>query len=51
LPNADLGFGSKHPSAMNMLMCDGSVRSFPYGRTGLGIIIGRNDGQVADLPD
>ena len=49
--NSNLGFGSRHPSAMNMLMCDGSVRRYPYGRPGLGVIIGRNDGQVADLPD
>jgi prepilin-type processing-associated H-X9-DG protein len=48
---ADLGFGSRHPAVMNMLMCDGSVRRFPYGRTGLGVIIGRDDGQVSDLPD
>jgi prepilin-type processing-associated H-X9-DG protein len=49
--NSNLGFGSRHPTAMNMLMCDGSVRTYPYGRPGLGVIIGRNDGQVADLPD
>jgi prepilin-type processing-associated H-X9-DG protein len=46
-----LGFGSRHPSAMNMLMCDGSVRRYPYGRPGLGVIIGRDDGQPSDLPD
>jgi prepilin-type N-terminal cleavage/methylation domain-containing protein/prepilin-type processing-associated H-X9-DG protein len=48
--NTNLGFGARHPSAMNMLMCDGSVRSYPYGRPGLGVIIGRNDGQLDELP-
>jgi prepilin-type N-terminal cleavage/methylation domain-containing protein/prepilin-type processing-associated H-X9-DG protein len=47
----NLGFGAKHPTAMNMLLCDGSVRSYPYGFKGLGNIIGRNDGQVVQLPD
>jgi prepilin-type processing-associated H-X9-DG protein len=47
----DLGFGSRHPGGMNMLLCDGSVRRYPYGRTGLGVIIRRDDGQVSDLPD
>jgi prepilin-type processing-associated H-X9-DG protein len=47
----DLGFGSRHAGAMNLLLCDGSVRRYPYGRPGLGIIIGRNDGQPSDLPD
>jgi prepilin-type N-terminal cleavage/methylation domain-containing protein/prepilin-type processing-associated H-X9-DG protein len=47
----NLGFGAKHPTAMNMLLCDGSVRSYPYGFKGLGNIIGRNDGQVVQFPD
>jgi prepilin-type N-terminal cleavage/methylation domain-containing protein/prepilin-type processing-associated H-X9-DG protein len=42
------GFGSRHPGAMNMLMCDASVRRWAYGQPGLGIVIGRNDGQVSD---
>jgi prepilin-type processing-associated H-X9-DG protein len=50
-PQAPLGFGSRHPGAMNMLMCDGSVRRYPYGRPGLGHLITRNDGQVSDVPD
>jgi prepilin-type N-terminal cleavage/methylation domain-containing protein/prepilin-type processing-associated H-X9-DG protein len=41
-----LGFGSRHPASMNMLMCDGSVRRWPYGMTKLGIVIGRNDAQT-----
>jgi prepilin-type N-terminal cleavage/methylation domain-containing protein/prepilin-type processing-associated H-X9-DG protein len=48
---ANLGFGSRHPGAMNLLLGDGSVRRYPYGRTGLGAIIGRNDGLVVNLPD
>jgi prepilin-type N-terminal cleavage/methylation domain-containing protein/prepilin-type processing-associated H-X9-DG protein len=48
---SNLGFGSRHTAVMNMLLCDGSVRRYPYGRPGLGIIIGRNDGQVVTLPD
>jgi prepilin-type N-terminal cleavage/methylation domain-containing protein/prepilin-type processing-associated H-X9-DG protein len=50
-PTQDLGFGSRHPGAMNLLLCDGSVRRYPYGRTGLGVLIGRDDGQPSNLPD
>jgi prepilin-type N-terminal cleavage/methylation domain-containing protein/prepilin-type processing-associated H-X9-DG protein len=51
-PNTQsLGFGSRHPGAMNILMGDGAVRRFPYKRTGLVILVGRDDGQPADLPD
>ena len=45
------GFGSRHPGAMNMLLCDGSVRGFPLGRTGLAALVGRNDGLVVELPE
>jgi prepilin-type N-terminal cleavage/methylation domain-containing protein/prepilin-type processing-associated H-X9-DG protein len=48
---AHLGFGSRHPGSMNMLLCDGAVRGYRYGATGLGVIIGRNDGQLSQLPD
>src|SRR5262249_61160929 len=48
---ANLGFGSRPPGAMNMLLGDGSGRRYPYGRTGLGAIIGRDDGLVVNLPD
>jgi prepilin-type N-terminal cleavage/methylation domain-containing protein/prepilin-type processing-associated H-X9-DG protein len=44
--SSPLGFGSRHPSSMNMLMCDGSVRRYPYGLKGLGFIIGRDDGRT-----
>jgi prepilin-type N-terminal cleavage/methylation domain-containing protein/prepilin-type processing-associated H-X9-DG protein len=44
-------FGSRHPVAMNMAMGDGSVRQFTYGRTGLGALIGRNDGIAVDPAD
>jgi prepilin-type N-terminal cleavage/methylation domain-containing protein/prepilin-type processing-associated H-X9-DG protein len=44
------GFGGRHPGGMNLLLCDGSVRSFPFGRTGLKAIVGRNDGLAVELP-
>jgi prepilin-type N-terminal cleavage/methylation domain-containing protein/prepilin-type processing-associated H-X9-DG protein len=50
-PAFSRGFGSRHPGAMNLLLCDGSVRRFPYGRTGLTALVGRNDGLVVELPD
>jgi prepilin-type N-terminal cleavage/methylation domain-containing protein/prepilin-type processing-associated H-X9-DG protein len=49
-PNS-FGFGSRHTGSMNMLMCDGAVLGFDYGKKGLGIIIGKDDGQVSDLSD
>src|SRR5262249_50304208 len=45
------GFGSRHTGAMQMALCDGSVRSYPYGRPGLGVIVGMNDGQPSNLPE
>jgi prepilin-type processing-associated H-X9-DG protein len=45
------GFGGRHAGAMNLLLCDGSVRGFPFGRTGLTALVGRNDGLVVELPD
>jgi prepilin-type N-terminal cleavage/methylation domain-containing protein/prepilin-type processing-associated H-X9-DG protein len=50
-PKAALGFGARHPGAMNMLLCDGSVRRYPYGRPGLGLLIAKDDGQVCEMPD
>jgi prepilin-type N-terminal cleavage/methylation domain-containing protein/prepilin-type processing-associated H-X9-DG protein len=41
-----LGFGSRHPVSMNMVMCDGSVRRWTYGMKGLTVVIGATDGQV-----
>jgi prepilin-type processing-associated H-X9-DG protein len=45
------GFGARHAGAMNLLLCDGSVRSFSFGRSGLTALVGRNDGLVVELPD
>jgi prepilin-type processing-associated H-X9-DG protein len=45
------GFGARHPGGINLLLCDGSVRSFPFGRLGLTALVGRNDGLVVELPD
>ena len=39
-------FGSRHAGVMNMALCDGSVRSWPYGVTGLTNVVGRNDGKA-----
>jgi prepilin-type N-terminal cleavage/methylation domain-containing protein/prepilin-type processing-associated H-X9-DG protein len=44
------GFGGRHPGGTNILLCDGSVRAFPFGRTGLKAIVGRNDGIIVQLP-
>jgi prepilin-type N-terminal cleavage/methylation domain-containing protein len=45
------GFGSGHDTAMNMLLLDGSVRRWPYGRTGLGAVVSVNTTAVVNLPD
>jgi prepilin-type N-terminal cleavage/methylation domain-containing protein/prepilin-type processing-associated H-X9-DG protein len=50
-PGSPLGLGSRHPAGMNMALCDGSVRMWAYGSSGLGIVIGRNDGKVSVFPD
>jgi prepilin-type N-terminal cleavage/methylation domain-containing protein/prepilin-type processing-associated H-X9-DG protein len=42
------GFGSRHPGSMNLLMCDGSVRRWAYGKPGLGALIARDDGLTPD---
>jgi prepilin-type N-terminal cleavage/methylation domain-containing protein len=51
IPAGSPGFGSSHRQSMNLVMCDGAVRSFPYGMSGLGHLVGRNDGQIVALPD
>jgi prepilin-type N-terminal cleavage/methylation domain-containing protein len=43
-PTALVGFGSAHPASMNLLLCDGSVRTFPYGQTGLTALVNGKDG-------
>lgn len=49
-PTHMLGFGSAHVGSMNVLMADGSVQHFLYGRTGLTSLLSRNDASVlADL--
>jgi prepilin-type N-terminal cleavage/methylation domain-containing protein/prepilin-type processing-associated H-X9-DG protein len=45
------GFGSRHDGGMNMLMCDGSVRGYPFNRPGLADIISRNTKTPVTLPD
>jgi prepilin-type N-terminal cleavage/methylation domain-containing protein/prepilin-type processing-associated H-X9-DG protein len=50
-PKGPLGFGSRHPGSMNMLLCDGSVHRYPYGLPGLGLLISKDDGQVCVVPD
>src|SRR5262249_23191616 len=45
------GFGARHPGNMDLLLCDGSVRRFALGRTGLAALVGRNDGLVVELPE
>jgi prepilin-type processing-associated H-X9-DG protein len=46
--SSGLGFGSRHTSGMNVLRMDGSVNVFTYGRTGLGLLFGRNDGVLTN---
>ncbi len=45
------GFGSPHPGSINLLMCDGAVRRWPYGQTGLNLLMQRNSGKPKVLPD
>src|SRR5262249_5284101 len=50
-PGGGLGFGSRHTGAMQMALSDGPVPCYPYGRPGLGVIVGMNDGQPSNLPE
>jgi prepilin-type N-terminal cleavage/methylation domain-containing protein/prepilin-type processing-associated H-X9-DG protein len=45
------GYGSQHEGSMNMLMCDGSVRQFPYNYKGLSAIASINTSIPVTLPD
>jgi prepilin-type N-terminal cleavage/methylation domain-containing protein len=45
-----LGFGSAHPTSMNLLVADGSVRSFAYGAPGLDYLVQRSDGHAINWP-
>jgi prepilin-type N-terminal cleavage/methylation domain-containing protein/prepilin-type processing-associated H-X9-DG protein len=49
-PAEPVGFGSAHPGWMNVVQCDGSVRRFAYGTTGLTTLINGKDGRTVDLP-
>jgi prepilin-type processing-associated H-X9-DG protein len=51
LPSPEMRFGSSHPDGMNLLLCDGSVRSLSYSVDQLTFhLYGyRNDGQQANL--
>lgn len=44
----DLGFGSSHVGAMNMVMADGSVRQYTYGTPGISKVIDCRDGASVD---
>jgi prepilin-type N-terminal cleavage/methylation domain-containing protein len=48
---SNLGFGSRHPAAMLMVMCDGSVHRFTYGQTNLAAFVSRNGGETVSLDD
>jgi prepilin-type N-terminal cleavage/methylation domain-containing protein len=48
---SSLGFGSRHPGAMLMVLCDGSVHRFSYGTPNLRAIVSRNGGEVVNLSD
>jgi prepilin-type processing-associated H-X9-DG protein len=45
-----LGFGSRHSGAMQMGLCDGSVRGFSFGQPSLTAIVSRNGGEVVTVP-
>ncbi len=46
-----LGFGAAHSGGMLLVLCDGSVRGFPFGGANLSAIVSRNGGEVVALPD
>jgi prepilin-type N-terminal cleavage/methylation domain-containing protein len=46
-----LGFGSRHSGGMRLLLCDGSVRGFPFGQPNLTAIVSRNGGESVTIPD
>jgi prepilin-type N-terminal cleavage/methylation domain-containing protein/prepilin-type processing-associated H-X9-DG protein len=48
---ANMGFGSRHRTSMNLLLADGSVRPFRYGHPFLQALVGRNDGVAIGWTD
>ncbi|MGL4555146.1 MAG: DUF1559 domain-containing protein [Gemmataceae bacterium] len=46
----NMGFGSAHGGAINVLFADGSVRPFRFGGKGLKLLVGVRDGVPPEMP-